>query len=422
MREAGIPGVAIAVVVGDRVAYAKGFGEASAETHAAVTPETLFQIGSTTKTFTAAALALLELDGQLRLDEPIGRRVPGLAPALAEVTTAQLLAHVSGLRDQPAEYGEHHETALAEYARSLRDADRLFPPGMVFSYSNPGYALAGLVLQQAAGKPYADVMRERLFAPLGMARTTFRPTEAMTHGLAVGHGSERGGAPRVIASLADDTRFWPAGYMYSSASEVARFAAALLNRGQLDGKTVVPETLASVLSAPRAAMPNVFAEGRYGYGLMMYDWRGARVWEHGGSMPGFSALLRLVPERRLALVVLGNAERPLRKTVQKAMELLLPDAPPASEPATVEQPLPVDRARYVGRYENRMTMEVLEQNGTLSLKTDDGGAPVPIRSLGGNRFRTAAPEGQRPLEFVMEPAAPGRPGYLHFVFWALKKT
>jgi CubicO group peptidase (beta-lactamase class C family) len=160
LASGNIPGGAVAVVKDDRVVFVKGFGVASIETGVPVTPDTLFQIGSTTKSSTAAlALSLVE-EGRLRLDDPIAEHVKGLAPGLSRVTMAQLLSHTAGLKDEPDEFGLQDESALGDYARSWTDAYCLFPPGQVFSYSNSGFALAGLVVQEVGGKPFADQMTE----------------------------------------------------------------------------------------------------------------------------------------------------------------------------------------------------------------------------------------------------------------------
>lgn len=187
LRETGTPGAAVAVVKGDRVVFAKGFGVASVETNAAVTTGTLFRVGSITKMLTAAALLSLAEEGKLKLDAPIGSYAKGLAPKIARITAHQLLSQTSGLKDVPGEDGLHEETAPGEFVRSLKDDDQLIAPGQAFSYSNACYALAGYLLEQLTGKPYADEMSERVFQPLGMARTTLRSTVAMAYPLALGH-------------------------------------------------------------------------------------------------------------------------------------------------------------------------------------------------------------------------------------------
>ena len=138
--------------------------------------------------------------------------------------------------DEPDEFGPQGEEGLAAYPRTWTSEYCLLPPGRAFSYSNSGFALAGLALQEADKKPFADVMRARVLAPLGMPRTTFRPTEAMTWPLAVGHRRDKEGKFTVVRPLANDARLWPAGTLYSSANEMARLAVALLNDGRVDGE------------------------------------------------------------------------------------------------------------------------------------------------------------------------------------------
>lgn len=238
----------------------------------------------------------------------------------------------------------------------------------------------------------------------------------MTYPLAVGHtGAVE--KTEVVRPLADDTRLWPAGYLYSTAADLARFAIAFLNGGRLDGSPVWPEGVSRRMSAPHAVLPNVFHErnGRYGYGLMMFDHRGARVVEHGGDMPGYSALLRMVPERRFAVVVLANRGGvPFQRTADRAMELLLPlattlpPAPPAPHPV---DPSEVDR--WVGRYENRWPMELVRHDGVLALRMA-GGDPMPVKALGGGRYVATRPGTPQRFEFVLAPATATAPAYLHF--------
>ena len=184
----------------------------------------------------------------------MGRYVNGLRPALSGVTTAQLLSHTAGLKDEPAEFGLHDEGSLADYARSWTDEHALFPPGQVFSYSNSGMALAGLVAQEATGRPFADLMDERLFKPLGMVRATFRPTVAMTYPLAVGHRLVDA-KPVVVRPLADDARLWPAGTAYASARELARFVVAFLNGGKVDGQPALLPSVVDRCRGPESKYP-----------------------------------------------------------------------------------------------------------------------------------------------------------------------
>jgi len=417
LRETGTPGAAVAVVSGEQIVFAKGFGVASVETGAPVGDGMLFQVGSMTKTFTAAAIVSLAEEGRLRMDAPIGTYVQGLAPRLGRLTMHQLLSQTSGLRDEGADYGSQDEAALGATIRAWTEDRLLLEPGKAFSYSNPGFSLAGLVLETIEGKPYADVIEERILKPLGMGRSTFRPTRAMTHPLAVGHSGERD-RPHVVRPMANDTRHWPAGYLYSSIQDLARFAGAFQNEGRLEGKQVLSPAVIVKMSTPYAEFPPTFDGGAYGYGLFMDDARGIRVAGHGGQMPGFSAEWRFVPSRRVAVIVLANREGLMfRRTVAQALEPHLPPVP--ARPGAPSVPMTTEEmTRYAGRYVGRWSMELLVKQGALFLKW--GGGERPVTKIEGGRFLASREVGD-PVEFRIVPGADGRPEYLQMFLWVFRR-
>lgn len=420
LQETQTPGAAIAIVKDDRILFAKGFGVANVETQMPVTADTLFQIGSITKTFTATAVLTLAEEGKLRLDKPIGDFAKGLNPRLAQVNLRQLLSHTAGLKDEPDEFGLQDEAALAEYVRSWKEDYGLFEPDYVFSYSNSGFALAGYVAQEVSAKSYADLMSERLFKPLGMSRTTFRPTVAMTYPLAVGHRARRGELPMVVRPLANDARLWPAGTMYSSVNELARFAMAFLNDGKVDGKQVLLASVIADMQKPRAEVPS--SAEHYGYGLFINMYRGLRQVWHDGSMTGYVGALRMIPERRFAVMVLANRDGAnLRKTIEKAIELGLPlAAKDELRPKPVLTLSEDEMKKYIGVYSNpnRWDEEVLIKEGKLTLKLF--GVELALTKVGDGRFAFQFPNAP-PEEMVIKPAADGKPGYLHHYVWAFRK-
>ena len=223
LKATNIPGAAVAVVIGDRVVFAKGFGVSDIETGTPVNPDTLFRIASTTKMLTAAAAVALAQQGKLELNAPIGKYLP-LSPKLASVTMNQLLSHTAGIRDGASFNGPHDDSALANFVRSWTDDYLVAEPGEIFSYSNLGYVLAARVLEEVIGKPFADVMNDVLFRPLGMRRTTLRPIMAMTYPLAQGHDILSGQTnPTIVRPFADDSRYWANGGVFTSVLDFARF-------------------------------------------------------------------------------------------------------------------------------------------------------------------------------------------------------
>jgi CubicO group peptidase (beta-lactamase class C family) len=422
LARTGAPGVALAVVDGDRVVFAEGFGLANTDTRAPVTPDTLFQIGSVTKSFTAAAiLAGAGRPGALTPDTAVGTVVGGLTPCLQRVTVGQLLTHTGGLIDEPAEFGTQGEEALAAYARSWAAEYCLIAPGRAFSYSNSGYALAGLALQEQTRTPFADVMRTRVLAPLGMTRTTFRPTEAMTFPVAVGH-RVKGDRAEVVRPLANDTRLWPAGTLYSSAADLARFLRALANDGRLDGKQALPAAAVNALMTPRAPMTT--QSSQYGYGFEIDTFRGQARVGHGGTMTGYTAQIQVLPERHLGVALVTNGDGiVLTSVAERALELALgtaaaPQAPAAAPPIitlTADQ-LP----SYLGTFTNprRFTVEVRQQEGGLVLHRF--GRDFPMRPVARDRFLVDLPRGgTETIAFGFGPD--GRADYLQMAVWALAK-
>ena len=148
-----IPGASIAIVRGDRVIYSKAVGIANVETGEEVRTEMLFRLGSTTKMLTAAALTGLAVEGKLDLNAPIEKYIPGLPRRISQITANQLLSHTAGIRDEAPMYGSHDDSALGNGIRAWTDDWLFTSPGKIFSYSNPGYWLAGFLVETLSGKP-----------------------------------------------------------------------------------------------------------------------------------------------------------------------------------------------------------------------------------------------------------------------------
>ena len=239
------------LVRGDQIIYTKGFGISNVETGAPVTPDMLFRVGSVTKMFTAAVLVSLSEEGKIALDAPVGDFVGGLDVRLSRLTAHQLLSHSAGLIDFAHICCAQDESALATEIHLAKDADYFFTePGRIFSYSNPSYHIVGYLIQELTGKSYADAMNERLFRPLGMTHTTYRPTTAMTFPLAQGHDAVGAARPTIVRPFVNNVGDWPSGYAYTNVTDLARFAIAFMNYGRIDGRQVLSSSLIAALSTP----------------------------------------------------------------------------------------------------------------------------------------------------------------------------
>jgi CubicO group peptidase (beta-lactamase class C family) len=368
------PGAAISIVQGDHVVYSKGFGVANVETGAPVTTDMLFRLGSTTKMFTAAALVTLASRGKLKLDEPVGSYLAGINPRLARITTHQLLSNTGGVADFAAPFVSQDDEALARMIRGWKEDALFTEPGQVYSYSSPGYWLAGHVIEETAKKPYADAMNELVFAPAGMTSTTLRPLEAMTHPLSMGHNVGPEEKPVVIRPAYNNVAQWPAGSIYSNVRELSRFVIALMNNGKGEGRQALAPEVPAKLFGKYIRMPGA-ADVHYGYGLLNFEERGVRMIMHGGFSRGYGSMIQMVPEARFAVIIQTNRSgETLPRTRMKAMELFLKlkdEAP--TEPKRAQDLSAAESARFAGRYTNGpQTWEIVARDGKLFYKRAEG--------------------------------------------------
>jgi CubicO group peptidase (beta-lactamase class C family) len=400
------PGAAVAVVLGDRVVFSHGYGVANVETGAPITPDMLFRLGSTTKMFTASAVVGLALEGKLDLNAPVSRYISGLDPAIGQLTANQLLSHTSGLHDEAPMFGSHDETALGMGIHTWK-ADFLFaPPGRIYSYSNPGFWLAGYLAETVAGKPYADVIADRIFGPLGMTRSTLRPTMAMTFPMVQGH-EIRDGKPAVIRPAADNASGWPAGSIFSSALELSRFVIAFMNDGRVDGRQVLPPKLIAIMSSPHAEIPG--GDDHYGYGLDLSTSRGVHWVQHGGSRAGYGSTIRMAPEQKFAVIIVANRSGSGMPKLADAISEAMLSLDPKSRVEAATHPLDAgELRRCAGVYANGGSRVVLEAGGGVVKASMDGTTARFTRA--GEKFLLG--DGQ-PSKLVLAPDSNGR---IEFVF------
>jgi CubicO group peptidase (beta-lactamase class C family) len=399
------PGAAIAIVQDGRVVYTRGFGLANVETGEEVRPEMVFRLGSTTKMFTAAAVVLLAEQGRLNLNDPIGKHIQGLAPKIAALTAHQLLSHTSGFLDEAPMFGSQDDDALRKEAMAWTDARFFAEPGQVYSYSNPGYWLAGLLAERAGGQPFADQVATSVFTPLGMSRSTFRPTVAMTYPLAQGHDVVNG-KPQIIRPTANNTASWPAGSIFSNVIDLSRWMTAFLSGGMLDDKQALPAAVFSRLASPHAAIPG--SSNRYGYGVTLGEWRGLPAVQHGGSRSGYGSIIRMVPSRGFGVVVLANRSgATLTRTTEAAIEAVLKLPPAPAEPKSgVLTTTAAERARFVGTYSQGPRQMTIALKGD-SLILQQPGRELPLQKVGDLEF--SAPAGR----YVFVADASGTITFLH---------
>ncbi|HEX2996250.1 MAG TPA: serine hydrolase domain-containing protein, partial [Anaerolineales bacterium] len=246
-----IPGMAVAIVQGDQIIFAKGYGEAMPGK--SVTPQTQFYIGSVTKGFTALAIMQLVEQGRLELDAPVQKYLPWFKVADPEasrqITIRNLLNHTSGLGERGDPHVDAYTTSIEEEVRQLADVRPTAPAGSQYQYYNPNYRVLGLLIEQVSGESYSDYMDKHVFKPLGMLVTTTDPTEAPN--LAQGYCRAFGFAlPRSQASIRIPGAV-SSGGIITSAEDMARYLLAQLHNRQANGEPMLaPESLAALRTPP----------------------------------------------------------------------------------------------------------------------------------------------------------------------------
>jgi CubicO group peptidase (beta-lactamase class C family) len=404
------PGVAVGVVIGDRVAFERGFGVASTEREERVTPATLFRIGSVTKAFTGLTAVRLAQRGTLDLQAPIGRVARGLHPSLRSITLHQLLSHMGGIIGEAANTGPHDDRALGDRVRGWSRSHTFAPPGDVYSYTGPGYWLAGYAIEQAAGAWFADVVTEQVLAPLGMVRSTFRPTMAMTWPVALDHrvGPD---SVQVLRPSPDDASTWPSGSLYSSVRELSRFAIAFMNEGRLDGRQAIPTAAIATLSRRHGGLPG--EECGYSYGLSTCRRGSVQTLSHYGFRVGSGAVLTMVPEHRVAIIVLSNRNGGIFAATERAiLDQLLPVADDSVPDVSGARRPTVPRARFAGTYVNgRDTLRLSVRGDSLVYRYGAGEART--RAEGDSSIVVLGTDGEPVQQFRLVRGASTTNVYLH---------
>jgi CubicO group peptidase (beta-lactamase class C family) len=324
-RAWGVPGLSIAVVRDGRVLLSKGYGVRALGAAEPVTDQTLFGIMSTTKAMTAVTLALLVDEKRLAWSDPVAKWLPELvfpAPLDARtITVRELLTHNSGLGNADLLW-TRGDLSAAEIFRRVRYLTPAYTPRAGFVYQNIMYGAAGLVIERVTGQPFATVVQQRLFTPLGMTRTraTYSAVIAVIAARDTNVSRAHFRIRDTIRAIAEDTvdALPAAGSVWSTASDMARWARFLLDSGRVEGKRLLSAASVETIFAPHVIVPPgefypTTARTRprwttYGLGWFQQDFRGRALQFHTGSLDGRTAIIGLLPSRNLGVVVLGNLD------------------------------------------------------------------------------------------------------------------
>jgi CubicO group peptidase (beta-lactamase class C family) len=392
-----LPGCAVAVGRGGQTVLSRAYGMADLEHDVANTPETVFEAGSVSKQFTAAAVVLLAQQGRLSLNDPVRTYVPEVPDYGAPILIRHLLNHTSGLRDwgtveEVAGWPRGTRTYTHAHVLDIVSRQRAinFPPGSQYLYSNSGYNLLAIIVERVSGVPFARFTREQIFVPLGMEHTQWRDDYTrVVKGRAVAYEIADDSTPHQQMPFEN---VHGNGGLLTTVGDLLRWNENFVS-GRVGGRAMTDEL----------QRQGVLTGGRridYAEGLVVTRYRGIPEVSHSGATAGYRAWLARYPGQRLSVAVLCNAAQASPGRLgHSAADLFLPAAAPVSAPARATVSTAVLEAR-AGLYRSRRTMEPLRvelPNGELL--TVDGRPLVPLSPT---RFRMG---GDGPLiEFDAAPA------------------
>jgi CubicO group peptidase (beta-lactamase class C family) len=302
LKTTGVPSASIAVVQDGKIVYVQAYGGARLDPQTAATPQMRYSIGSISKQFTAAAILMLAEEGKLSLDDPVSKYIPGLTSG-NEITIRELLSHTSGYQDfWPQDYVPplmlqpiSAEGIMDRWARKPLD----FAPGTKWQYSNTNYVVAGAIVEKVSGQPLLQLLSQRVFMPLGMksvADTNANklpptdPTGYFRYALGPLHPAPKEGRGWMFA----------AGELAMTAEDLAKWDISIINQSVLKPASYREMETETVLKDGVGT--------RYGLGVFVTSANGHRVLEHGGEVSGFTAENIVLPDDKIAVVVLTNQD------------------------------------------------------------------------------------------------------------------
>lgn len=362
------PSVVAAIVRDGRPQWMEGRGRVDG---AEPDGDVQYRIGSITKVFVAVLVLRMRDEGLITLADPVGH-----------ATVGSLLAHTAGLAADPP--GPWWERTDGTARPALADIPQVHPAGQRFHYSNPGYALLGALVEQVRGEPWGVVLQREVLEPLGMTRTTLRPVAPHATGWAVHPWAD----VLLPEPSADTGNMGPAGQLWSTASDLARFVAFL---GKGDERVLHPDTVAE-MRTPASPPEAGTGDSGYGLGLQLLRRDGRRLAGHTGSMPGFVATVWTSPDDDVAAVVLANltAGLPVGALAADLLHTVTerePRIPAAWHPLTAVDP---ERLALAGPWYKGPAPFVLRPlaDGFLELSPMSGTAPgTRLRPTGEDEWR-----------------------------------
>ncbi|GAA1582318.1 hypothetical protein GCM10009789_40100 [Kribbella sancticallisti] len=379
-REYQVVGASLAVHADDQTLQAAS-GVLNVDTGVEATTDSVFQVGSITKAWTATLALQLVDDGLVRLDEPIASYLPEFRVADTEVrdgvTLRHLLTHTSGLEGDHFVDTGRGDDCLGKYVESCAALAQTHPLGATMSYCNSGYSIAGHLIERLRRKTWDEVLVEGVIEPLGLSKTTTLPEEVLRFRAAIGHVGDLA-RPRTSPRWGPPRSAGPAGLLCSTAGEVVTFARMHLDHGRAPGgsRLLTPES-AHAMQSVQATVPDAWTLGgnAWGLGWALSETESGRLYGHDGSTFGQRAFLRIAPDARVVIVLLttgGRATEMFDSLASELLEDLAGFAMPA-RPRPAGDVDPGDALARVGIYQSPSTrLEFTSgESGALHLEMTD---------------------------------------------------
>ena len=374
----GVPG-AVAAIHHDGRSYEVATGTLNAATRVAVTRDSLFQIGSITKTFTATLVLQLVERGRVRLDDPVRLHLPWFAVASEDVTRSvtlrHLLTHTSGIDGDFFPDTGADSDCIEKYVRACAGLGQVHAPDECVSYCNAAFIVLGAMLEHITGQTWGALLQQRILQPLGLTRSTADYAQLPLYRVAVGHLPNKETKQLEVARRIHlPPGMGPTGStLHMSAGDLARFGEAFLDGGRapegtriLDAQTVAlsREVYATWPTSPWTGMA-------MGLGWLLYTWDGRSVFGHDGATIGQASYLRIMPDANLVVTLLtnGGPAKNLYNALFRDIFAELADTQ-LPQPPKIMDPSAFDAARVIGTYENKSTVaRILLAGGELRVQT-----------------------------------------------------
>lgn len=314
-----IPGVSVAIIKNGKVVLMKGYGVKELGGNDAVDENTLFMIGSNSKAFSATALAILDAEKKISLDDKVQKWLPDFKMAdpylTKEMIIRDLLSHRMGFETFQGDFMYFDsDLTTAQVIEKFGKLKPMYGFRTKWGYTNAGFAVSGEVLKKASGKTWAEFLKERIFTPLGMDRTLALSKDILTAtNKATAHTVVEGQLKKIPYGNIDNMA--PAGSISSSAKDLSRWVLAQLGNGSIDGKSVIPAMAINQTRFPHSIMGNgqyLYNRGHfqlYGLGWMLEEYSGRKIVSHTGGVNGFVTSVTLIPEEKLGIIVLTNTDQ-----------------------------------------------------------------------------------------------------------------